>query len=184
MPSSGYNDSMINPSIKQRLRRSVEDFHLPRYGEIPDFGLYLEQLTQYVNRIIVPIGCAEITPSMISNYVKKGVIPAPQKKQYSRDQIVYLLVVAITKSVLPFDSIVKLFDMQRELYTLSTAYDYFGCELENMLSFVFGVSERPEENLGSTHTEEKALFRNVIISVSHSLYISAYFDALRKENQH
>lgn len=173
---------MINPEIKQRLRASVADFRLPRYNEIPDVGLYLEQVTQYVNGILVPVGCAEITPSMISNYVKKGVIPPPQKKQYRADRIIYLIFIAITKNVLPFESIVKLFDMQRELYTVTMAYDYFCSELENMLAYVFGLKDRPEENLGVTQTEEKALLRNVIISVSHSMYISAYFAEIKSQS--
>ncbi|MBQ8310952.1 MAG: DUF1836 domain-containing protein [Clostridia bacterium] len=174
---------MITPDIRQRLKASITDFRLPRYHEIPDVGLYLEQVTQYINGILVPVGCAEITTSMISNYVKKGVIPPPQKKQYRADQIIYLIFIAITKNVLHLESIVRMFDMRRELYTLQMAYDYFCNELENMLAYVFGHKDHPEENLGVTQTEEKALLRNVIISVSHSMYISAYFSEIKHKSK-
>ena len=174
--------SMILPTIKEDLRNLVSDFRLPRYTEIPTIGLHLEQVAQYINGILTPIGCAEITISMISNYVKNGFIEPPHKKQYSADQIAYLIFIAISKNVLSLENIVALFDMQKSTYTLPMAYDYFCCEFENMLAFVFGVKEDLQTNLGVTNTEEKDFFRNVIISVSHSLYIASFFSMIQKKH--
>ena len=33
----------------EQLMNTVRDIHLPRYWEIPTVGLYLEQVTRYVN---------------------------------------------------------------------------------------------------------------------------------------
>ena len=179
----GYNNNMMYVEIKQKLQRLVSDFRLPRYAEIPSMGLHLEQVASYINGILTPVGCAEITISMISNYVKKGFIESPQKKQYTADQIAYLIFITISKSVLSLENIVALFDMQRESYTLPMAYDYFCCELENMLGFVFGAKDTLQTDLGVTNTEQKAFFRNVIISVSHSMYITAYFSLLKEKSE-
>ncbi|MBQ7391715.1 MAG: hypothetical protein IJV73_03440, partial [Clostridia bacterium] len=65
---------------------------------------------------------------------------------------------------------------------LPMAYDYFCCELENMLGFVFGVKDTLKTGLGMTHTEEKDFFRNVIISVSHSMYITSFFSLMKEKN--
>ena len=62
--------------ISDVLADSIRGFRLPRYHEIPDMGLYLEQTTKYVNRCISPLGLEAITPSMIRNYVKQGIIAA------------------------------------------------------------------------------------------------------------
>ena len=168
--------------IQKKLRASIAHFHLPRYEELPSVGLYLEQVTKYINSVLAPLGCAEITTSMISNYVKKDFIPSPQKKQYDADRIVYLMFITITKNVLALEDIVELFKMQKNHYSIAVAYDYFCSELENMLTYVFGLKEEPEKNLGVTEeTAEKALLRNVIISVSHSLYLTATFAAIKKE---
>lgn len=171
---------MIHPTIKEELRNLVSDFRLPRYAEIPTVGLHLEQVANYINGILTPVGCAEITISMISNYVKNGFIEPPHKKQYSAEQIAYLIFIAISKNVLSLEDIVALFNMQKETYTLPMAYDYFCCELENMLAFVFGVKEDLQINLGVTNTEEKDFFRNVIISVSHSMYITSFFARIKQ----
>ena len=36
----------MNQETKQRIAESFRGFHLPRYQEIPDVGLYLEQATK------------------------------------------------------------------------------------------------------------------------------------------
>ncbi len=169
--------------IRETLRRSVENFRLPRYAELPNMGLYLEQVVRYINGFLLSVSCAEITPSMISNYVKKGFIPSPQKKQYYADQIAYLIFIAITKNVISLENIVEIFGMQKRRYTLAMAYDYFCDELENMLEFTFGQKDSPEDNLGVTKSEEKEFLRYVIISVTHSMYITAYFSEIKKQRQ-
>ena len=42
-------------------------FSLPRYEEIPDIGLYLDQTAKYINSYLEPLGDMNITPSLISN---------------------------------------------------------------------------------------------------------------------
>ena len=59
---------------------TVLAFHLPRYFEIPDVGLYLKQVVKYINDILSPLGLPEMTASMISNYVKQGLIDKPVRK--------------------------------------------------------------------------------------------------------
>ena len=118
---------------------------------------------------------------MIINYIKKGFILPPQKKQYCADQIVYLIFISITKNVLSLENIMELLAIRDGThYTLPTAYDYFCCEGENMLAFVYGFKNEPDKNLGTTNSEEKAFLRNVIISVSHSIYLGACFSEMKK----
>lgn len=62
---------------------AIEGFRLPRYTQIPDVGLYLEQVVRYVNTHLAPLGEPELTSSMVSNYVKQGLISSPIKKSYS-----------------------------------------------------------------------------------------------------
>ena len=73
-----YNRDMKN-EMKKELADSIKLFHLPRYAELSDVGLYLEQTTKYINQCLAPLGCVEITGSMISNYVKKGLVANPVK---------------------------------------------------------------------------------------------------------
>ena len=166
--------------VKEQLENSIRNFKLPRYKQLPDVGLYLEQTVLYINQHLVPLGCAPITNSMVSNYVKKGVLPGPTKKQYYSKQLSHLMVIAITKNVLSLENIQKLFHMQKGVYTDQIAYDYFCSELENMLFFIYGVSDTVEE-IGVTNTDLKTMLRGVIISVSHMIHLDMCFQAIDAE---
>ena len=159
------------------MAASMELFRMPRYREIPDVGLYLDQTVKYVNRFLIPLGCVEITSSMVSNYVKKGYIRNPEHKQYDAEQIAYLFFIAIAKSVLRMEHIARLFEMQRATYSSEVAYDYFCDELENMLSFIFGLKDGIDQ-IGSTDSEAKTMLRSTITAVAHIIYLNSQFEAL------
>ena len=95
--------------MKERLAGSLRDFRLPRYAELMNVGLYLEQTSEYINSFLKPLGCVEVTGSMIRNYVKKGLVANPVKKRYGADQIAHLLCIAVLKQVLSLENIAELF---------------------------------------------------------------------------
>lgn len=172
----------MDQEIMMQVGQALRKFRMPRYHEIPDVGLYLEQVTKYINDALSPMAQAEMTGSMISNYVKKGLIASPVKKQYNREQIAYLIYIAVVKAVLPMEDIRLMVSIQRKTYESETAYNYFCSELENMLSFVF---ERRSElgSVGVESTDEKVMLRNTIITVAHKVYLDKLFSALRTKEE-
>ena len=85
---------MYNNCMEKEVKTMIEDingFRLPRYTQIPDVGLYLEQVVRYVNAHLAPLGEPELTSSMVSNYVKQGLIPSPVKKSYAAEHLARLL---------------------------------------------------------------------------------------------
>lgn len=161
--------------VKSLVAAKIGDFRLPRYRELPDMGLYLEQVTKYINGITAELGCMQITSAMISNYVKQGVIAPPAKKQYYRVQIAYLIFISIAKHVLQIENIKKILSFQEETYSPEMAYDYFCSEFENMLFDICGI-KAAEGNIGITNTGTKDIFKSVIISACHIIYVSNCFD--------
>lgn len=157
------------------MGNDIRNFHMPRYQDLPDVGLYLVQTVKYINSFLAPLGCMEITSSMISNYVKKGYIKSPVKKQYYAEQIAYLFFIAIVKNVLSMENIQKLFEMQKQTYDVKIAYDYFCEELENMLYHIFGLKDAVVD-VGNDASGEKKMLRSTIIAVAHIIYLSYCFD--------
>ena len=158
----------------------IEQFRLPRYREIPDVGLYLDQTVKYINRFLTPLGCMEITSSMVSNYVKKGYISSPVHKQYDAEQIAYLFFISVAKSVLSMENIARLFTMQKRMYNAEIAYDFFCDELENMLQYTFGLKEQIDEvGTPEDRSETKAMLRSTIIAVTHIIYLSSRFEQMK-----
>ena len=171
----------MEKNMKSRMAEPIRGFRLPRYAEIPTVGLYLEQTIKYINAHLAPLGCMELTGSMVSNYVKKGLIPAPVKKQYYPEQISYLFFVALAKNLTSMENIDLLISVQRSTYTLPVAYDYMARELENMLFFFFGLKDKPED-LGETESDEKNLLRGLIMSAANVIYLNNYIECVRKHN--
>jgi len=172
----------MNTLIKDAIADSIRGFRLPRYREIPDVGLYLEQATKYINQAIEPLGFGTFTGSMIRNYVKQGLVSNPVHKQYSANQIAHLMTIAILKQVTPLEHVNQLFCRQKPVYTDQTAYDYFCEELENILFHRFGLKDTFED-IGITDSLEKEMLRSAIMAVSHIVYLNtclvtaARFDA-------
>ena len=170
----------MKQETKQRLAQSIQSFHLPRYHEIPNMGLYLDQATKYVGEYLAPLGEYTLTPSMISNYVKKGLVASPVKKQYGRDQIAYLFFIAVAKSVLSLDALIAFIKLQQQTYDLPKAYDYFAEEMENLIMYTFELKERPEE-IGVDHTDEKRLLYTCILAAVRKVYLEKCLEAIAKE---
>ena len=151
----------------------ISEFRMPRYREIPDVGLYLDQTVKYMNRYLAPLGCMEITTSMVSNYVKQRLIPAPQKKVYTAEQLARLMFIAAVKPVVPLEGLRLMFGIQEGSYALCTAYDYFCDEFENMLFAAFGVAPAAQ-GLGETRSAAKDLLRNTVSAIVNKIYLDRY----------
>ena len=169
--------SRIN-KIHDDISRNILPFELPRYSEIPNIGLFLEQTTKYINEYLAPLGNVSLTGSMVSNYVKKKIIANPVKKQYDREQIAYLFFIAIAKTVLSLEDIQLLLELQQETYDCETAYEYFRAELSTILTDVFNASPLPDVH-ADKNPEEKALLHNMIITAAHKVYLDQYFTEMR-----
>lgn len=172
----------MNAEQKESLAASIMEFKLPRYHEIPDVGLFLEQTSKYIGGYLEGLPNISLTGSMISNYVKKDLIANPVKKQYNREQIAYLIFAAIAKSVLSLEQIHLLFELQAQTYPSAIAYDYFCDEFENVLQHVFGLKDSLE-NVGSTASDEKVMLRNTIITVAHKIYLDKVFSLIEENRQ-
>lgn len=172
----------MEQTIKEEIALSVQGLRLPHYQEIPSVGLFLDQTAKYISEYLVPLHGVELTGSMISNYVKKGLIVSPVKKQYSREQIAYLIFIAVAKNVMTLEEIQQLIGLQKQTYTPERAYEYFCRELENVMFYVFGLKAQLD-NVGEDRTDEKMLLRSTIIAVAHKTYLSKCFAVLREKGQ-
>ena len=162
----------------------MRGFRLPRYHEIPDVGLYLEQTTKYINQCIGALGFESVTGSMIRNYVKQDLITNPVKKQYSANQIAHLIALVLLKQVTPLEHVSDLFRLMNEVgrYTPQVAYDYFCEELENLLYYRFGLKDAVED-IGVTKSLVKEMMRSAVTAVSQVVYLNRCFEVLSAQEK-
>ena len=146
---------------------SLKDFRLPAYEDIPDVGLYLDQVVKYINGFFTEFEDLQITPSMLTNYVKKKLVPKVKRKTYSRDQISRFFFIAMAKTVLSMDNIRLCLDSwQLSEDDFEKRYSYFR---EHLLKALSGDEEAIEE----------PMVRNVTMAIVHKLKLEEYFRSLQ-----
>lgn len=119
-----------NALVARKLRRwetYLNQFRLPEWEEIPDFGLYMEQLTellrQYLDYLPPELKEAEvITAAAINNYVRTKVMPGPRKRRYYREHIAYLIIILTLKQSLPISMIGRIMPMGQTAEQVEAAY--------------------------------------------------------------
>lgn len=148
----------------------ILSFHCPRYEELPDMGLYLEQMLTMLNESLSPICPEPITGAMISNYIKNKTVPSPERKKYRREHLCYIFVTCIVKQVFSVPQIAAFFEMQQATYPLEIAYNYFCCEFENALKEAFLFTGQALPALETKRTEQTILMRAVVLAVSNRIY--------------
>lgn len=165
--------------IEKMTEDSLKDFRLPAYREIPDMGLYLKQVVSYISSFLEPLSVATLTESMVSNYVKQKLIPAPEHRMYSRDQIATLFFIAVTKTVLTMEEIRFLLKCQSATHTTEHAYERFRDDLLTVLRIQPGavnasasLAERDPEHASQP---ERMLLYDTVITVSRRIYLGKYF---------
>lgn len=167
--------------MTEEVKKTVLNFRLPKYSEIPNVGLYLEQTAKYISDCLSPLGETVVTGSMISNYVKKGLISSPVKKQYSREQIAYLIFIVMAKSVSSIEDIKLMIEIQKNSYEAEVAYTYMVEEFENVLRYVFGLKDEMKAP-GKHNHEAKTMLRTLIITMAHKAYLHAFFEDYRNRS--
>ena len=89
--------------MNEKFARSIEtleNFRLPRYGDLPELELYMDQVISTVEKYLSALKVGDksiLTPSMVNNYVKNGVIPPPEKKRYTRDHLAQIIIICTLK---------------------------------------------------------------------------------------
>ena len=95
-----YDKELVAHKLR-RWENYLINYKLPAWKELPDIGLYMDQvialLGQYLDFIPVEEKNKTVTPTTINNYVRLKVMPAPEKRKYYRIHIAYLIMIFTLK---------------------------------------------------------------------------------------
>lgn len=99
-----YDNELIAAKLR-RWEKYLNNYQLPEWEHIPDFGLYMEQVILLLKTYLdyLPPELKEeqfITAATINNYVRKKIMPEPKKKKYYRVHIAYLIIICSLKQSL------------------------------------------------------------------------------------
>ena len=90
----------------QSWAKSFREFKANEWDTLPDIDLYMDQVIGYLNRQLKN-QCKDdreegqiLTPSMINNYVKSGLVTHPNQKKYVREHLAQLYMLCSMKQIL------------------------------------------------------------------------------------
>ena len=104
------------------------NYSYPKWEEIPDIDLYLDQVLLYVNKVCAPFISKTdkgLTASMVNNYVKHGYLPKPDKKKYKRQQVARLIAITTLKTVFSIQEIAATLNLLQSQADSADLYNSF-----------------------------------------------------------
>lgn len=155
----------------------IDKFHIPRWNELPNIDLYLDQVVSLINSCLSPYifngdytkdENTLLTKTMINNYVKNNLIEAPIKKQYSKIQLSKLFVICVLKQVYSMQDIKTLINIALSDSTLELAYDKFCKLFEEALLCTYKRKDFIDKNSSS---DNLYLLKSVLLSCSYKIYV-------------
>ena len=157
---------------------SLENVHLPKWNELPNVDLYLDQIVTFINTSLSEFLflCSSndkkenqiLTKTMINNYVKNNLIEAPVKKKYSKVQCAKIFVICILKQVYSMNDIKNLIDIALKNSDIEKAYNSFCTQFEKALFCTYNKQEFVNNDIDN---DSKYLLKSVLLSCSYKIYV-------------
>lgn len=145
----------MHSDVRTSLNHILKDFSELDYvhpEDIPNIDLYVDQVTTFIESQLESVNRNDdekiLTKTMINNYTKSHVLPSPEKKKYSKDHVLTLILIYYLKSFLSIK------DIQTLLQPVTDKY--FGTE--STLSFY----DLYEELVALGTGQAKALIKDVV----------------------
>lgn len=140
-----------------RWEQYLNHYKLPSWKELPDIGLYMDQvialLGQYLDFIPVEDQRDKpVTPTTINNYVRLKVMPAPEKRKYYRVHIAYLIMIFTLKQGTSIHGIQQILPKTGDEEAVQRFYTNYIQHLQDIACFyttqtraaAHGILETPE----------------------------------------
>lgn len=134
----------MHSDVRTSLNHILKEFSELDYvhpEDIPNIDLYVDQVTTFIESQLESVKRNDdekiLTKTMINNYTKSHVLPSPEKKKYSKDHVLTLILIYYLKSFLSIkdiqtllqpvtdkyfgtESTLSFYDLYEELVTLGT----------------------------------------------------------------
>ena len=117
------------------LKRLLTEQRPDGWENLPDIPLYMDQVVSYLARQLSGLGEGDaLTPAMINNYMKDGLLERAHGKKYDQVHLAYLIAITALKQVMSVREMKVLTTVAREMGGPDKQYGYFCRYLDEALS--------------------------------------------------
>lgn len=178
----------IAPAVpNDDLAARMKSVHIYRVAEMPRIELYLDQVLTLVADELSFMALPNeqlLTGSMVNNYVKQRLMPAPKRKRYNSEQLATLLFICAFKRVYSIAQLAQIMEMVHAAgVDMEALYDEVCAALESSLAEQFAVGPdfvapviepriRPVNDAGEEVAPELArLLEAAVASLAAKVYV-------------
>ena len=152
--------------ILESIMESLSQMEYVKSSEIPNIDLYMDQVLTFMNSHLEDAKRYEddkiMTKTMINNYAKNRLIPAPDKKKYSKEHIMVLMFIYYFKNILSIGDIQSILNPLTERYFANDK----DLNLEKIYEEVFTLEKGQIEQLKETLTKDYQRAQNTFMEES------------------
>ena len=142
----------------EKIAAQVRSSNIIEIEDIPNIDLYMDQVTTFMDKCLAQYKRYDddkvLTKTMINNYTKAKIFPAPIKKKYSRTHLMLLIMIYHLKSVLSIKDIGILVqsalsesNKMKQEKMIESIYRGFVSLQKQTLSYLAGAAEgKPDES--------------------------------------
>mgnify|MGYP005605527949 CR=1 FL=1 len=171
-----YIEKSYLASTLEELENALKGYTLPLWDSLPDIELYMDQVISLITKYMEIYGTVTgqmrvITPSMINNYVKLGIIPAPVKKKYSKIHLSYLLIICTLKQTLDISTIQRIIPVDLSEEEVKHTYNSFVLNQRKAFSYVTDSIKTVAEPIINLEGDNPDRINDLVMQVSASANI-------------
>lgn len=156
---------MDTKNLLNSILENLSHVDFMKSAEIPNIDLYMDQVTSFMEKQLKSTKRNEedkvLTKTMINNYAKNNLLPAPIKKKYSKEHLLLLIFIYYFKNILTMKDIEVLLNPLTEKYfqadgeiSIANIYDEI-CEFEKERT------ESIQKEMESTYSRAMEVFPEV-----------------------
>ena len=159
--------------IKRRLQSyllELSNYNVPNVNALPSMDYYMEQVINYLedNLKVFEINDKLITSSMVNNYVKGNIIPAPVNKKYSKVHLSYLLEICSLKNVLTLNEIMDIINYS----SYKDVFEYYKGLQDELIGNISGAVKKSISKIKKENEDEELKKLAIELALKANIYKS------------
>lgn len=155
-------------NITEQISKVLDSYDIVPIETIPNIDLYMDQVTTFIESALSGYKRNKndkiLTKTMINNYAKAKIFPPPQKKKYTKNHIMLLIMIYHLKSILSISDISRLLKPVTEELTKNVQSPL----LEMIYSDFVELQKQNQKNIAMVL--ENNYMQNTIVSPQYHKY--------------
>ena len=151
-----------------RWEHYLNNYKLPAWKELPDIGLYMDQVIALLGQYLdfIPMEDSKdkpVTPTTINNYVRLKVMPAPEKRKYYRVHIAFPIMIFTLKQGISINGLQQLLPSTADEEDIKNFYTSYVERLQEVGNFYTAQTRAAVQDILDPQVTDEGVVENVII---------------------